>query len=394
MTFLESLRLARAPGSALAAIGIFWGGLAGLMPDVKASVGASDGQMGAITLCSAFGSVTSMYLAPRLDKVLGPAALPFLGLGMALAFLLPLLAGGVVAMGALFFVMGAAVAQLDIKANVRIGSLEKAHGGHLQNLCHSMFSFAFAIAAFSTALMRRAEVGQGTITLALTLAAMALVPLLITRRGPDIPQEAPSAEAGSSGPRWGVIGLVSLVLFASFVGENATEAWSAIHIERTLGGAPGNGAFGPTMLGLTMGFGRITGQIWAAKFGEERLVLFSGGLGVIGALIVAAAPAPWVVLLGVAFMGLGLAVLVPTANSMLGKRVEREELTHALSRAWMGGMVGFFVGPALMGGLAELFGLRISFAAVAVMIGLVIPAVMMLRRYPVLPKRLRADAAA
>ncbi|NJM84112.1 MAG: MFS transporter [Tabrizicola sp.] len=50
-----------------------------------------------------------------------------------------------------------------------------------------------------------------------------------------------------------------LVLIA-FLTENAAENWSALHIEKTLGGSPAEGAMGPAMLALTMGFARLAGQ--------------------------------------------------------------------------------------------------------------------------------------
>ena len=40
-------------------------------------------------------------------------------------------------------------------------------------------------------------------------------------------------------PPWGAVALTGIILMASFIGENATEAWLALHIERTLGAAPG-----------------------------------------------------------------------------------------------------------------------------------------------------------
>ncbi len=75
-----------------------------------------------------------------------------------------------------------------------------------------------------------------------------------------------------------------------------------------------------------------------------------------------------------------MAVIVPSVNSILGKLVREEQRSHAISRAWMAGMLGFFLGPAMMGGLAELFGLRVSFAAVALVVAAIIPAVRVLAR--------------
>ena len=162
------------------------------------------------------------------------------------------------------------------------------------------------------------------------------------------------------------------------MGENAAEAWSALHIERTLGGAPGEGSFGPAMLGFVMGVGRLFGQAVSERLGHGRAIFWSAALGILGALTIAGAPDVPMAMTGVAVTALGMAVIVPSANSILGARVTETERAHALSRAWMFGIVGFFLGPALMGGVAELFGLRMSFVAIAIVIALILPAVHLL----------------
>jgi hypothetical protein len=53
------------------------------------------------------------------------------------------------------------------------------------------------------------------------------------------------------------------IVLIAFMTENASENWSALHIEKTLGGSPEEGALGPATLALTMGFARLGGQ-WLA----------------------------------------------------------------------------------------------------------------------------------
>jgi hypothetical protein len=43
-------------------------------------------------------------------------------------------------------------------------------------------------------------------------------------------------------------------------------------------------------------------------------------------------------------------------------------------------MIGFFIGPSMMGGLAALWNLRVSFAVVAVILALIVPAILALSR--------------
>src|SRR4028119_1534275 len=77
------------------------------------------------------------------------------------------------------------------------------------------------------------------------------------------------------------------VVLAAFMTEAATEAWSALHVERTLGGRAAEGALGPAMLGLPMSFGRFGGQIVAERLREVQVVVIAGTLAALGSLVAA-----------------------------------------------------------------------------------------------------------
>lgn len=380
MSILHAMRISRAPLAALTSVGVVWGGFAGFVPDIKAAVGATDAGLGAALVMSSIGAMLSMYLAPRILNALGRVALPLVGVILCLAFFYPLMASSVPGLGLAMFGMGASVALLDITANVRISALENRHKLHLMNVNHAMFSVAFAFSALVTGIARKAGATPAMIMPLLALLCLLLAAVMWEGRGRIAPPDHDHADTRSLATPWSVIGLTAIILFAAFIGENATEAWSALHIERTLGGAPGEGSFGPFMLGLTMAIGRFSGQFVAEQLGEAKLILWSAVLGVIGALVIAVAPTQAVVLVGVGILGLGMAVIVPSVNSILGRLVREEQRSHAMSRAWMAGMLGFFLGPAMMGGLSELFGLRVSFAAVALVVAAIIPAVLALAR--------------
>lgn len=378
MSIQKVVTVSRAPIAGLAAVGIFWGAFAALVPEIKAGVGASDAAFGTALIFSALGGMLAMYLSPRIGAALGRRVLPVAGLVLAFAALLPLAVGSVPALALALFAMGASVATLDISANVRISVLEERHKLHLMNLNHAMFSFAFAGAAFVTSLARKAGFGAAEI-----LPASALVVLLLTLATAEgrLWQPAESrGDSGSGASPWAAILLTAAILFAAFVCENATEAWSALHIERTLGGVPGEGGFGPMMLGLTMGIGRMGGQFAAKWLGEAGLILWSAALGVLGALVIGLAPSQGVALVGIGLLGLGVAVVVPSANSILGRLVHPDLRGFAISRAWMIGFTGFFMGPMLMGLIAEVAGLRVAFVVIAFVMALLIPCTRLLQR--------------
>ena len=85
MSVLEAAKTTRAPMLTLAAVGLNWGGLAGLMPDIKAAVSASDAALGAALLAPAVGSMIAMWFAPRFGQIAGTLALPLSGLAIAVS---------------------------------------------------------------------------------------------------------------------------------------------------------------------------------------------------------------------------------------------------------------------------------------------------------------------
>lgn len=375
----RGLALSRAPGLGLAAVGVFWGVFAALVPDLKAGVNASDAQFGVALLCASIGGILSMWAAPRVNDWLGKPVLSLVGVTLAAASFYPLWAASIWGMYLALFGMGMSVALLDISANLRISVLEARAGKHLMNMNHALFSLGFGAAALVTGLARTMGARPGDILPVSALVLAALAALMWQGRGA---QELGGEDEPTSDARmpWTVILLTAVILFSSFVGENAAEAWSALHIERTLGGLPGEGGYGPATLGFTMAFVRFGAHIATARLGEERVVLYSAVLGVIGSLAIAAALSPRMVVAGVAIVGVGMAVIVPSANSILGKRVRHDQRSFALSRAWMIGFVGYFAGPSLLGFVAELTSLRGSFAVAAGLIALIIPAVLRIGR--------------
>ncbi len=378
MSIVQAARLSRAPIAGLAGVGVFWGGFAAFIPDIKAAVAATDAELGAALLMSAAGGIMAMYFGPRLMARLGRRTLPLGAVVLTLACAYPLLAGSVAGLSLALFGMGASVALLDISSNLRITMLEERHGLHLMNLNHAMFSFAFAGAALAASLARKAGWQAADFFPLMAVVILGLGVMMVEDRDW---QGAPQTPDGADHDGiWAAILPTAAILLVAFVCENATDSWSALHIERTLGGPAGNGGFGPMMLGLTMGIGRLSGQFAAQRLGEAGLIFWSAVVGIFGAVVIAAAPTPFVALIGVGLLGLGVAVTVPSANSILGKLVRPDQRGYAISRAWMIGFTGFFAGPTLMGQISEVAGLRAAFFGVAVLMALMLPCVLLLKR--------------
>ena len=122
---------------------------------------------------------------------------------------------------------------------------------------------------------------------------------------------------------------------------------------------------GPALLGLTMGIGRLFGHALSRYVRDTTLMLLAVILSATGMTIAGLAPSVGIALAGFALAGLGISVVAPLALALIGRIVHPSARLAAISRASVVGYGAFFFGPPLMGFLAEGFGLRAAFVAVA-----------------------------
>ncbi|MFA8441424.1 MFS transporter [Yoonia sp.] len=378
MSILNALSVSRRPATAFVVVGMFWGCFAAYVPVIKAQLGASDALFGTLLLGSATGLVSSMWLAPRADRILGARGMQVGAALLALAWLLP----GQVTLPLVFALsmgfVGLASGLLDVIMNARVSELEAKHNRPLMNANHAMFSVAYACGAMIVGVTREAGLPPTPVFAGFGLVALLLLPLMRM----DVTYV--TAEEGYTGryPLWPIVICGAIVLVA-FMSEATVEAWSALHVERTLGGSAAEGALGPAMLGLTMAFGRFSGQAVAERIREFPLVIGASLVSATGAVIAASASTPIIAYAGFGILGLGVSVIGPIGLALVGKLVAPHLRTEAISRTAVIGFSGFFFAPMVMGLLSEAFGLRMAFLAVALLLLSVVPLAVAAKRHPV-----------
>ncbi|MDZ4087188.1 MAG: MFS transporter [Tabrizicola sp.] len=375
---LQTLSVARPAIGAFAAMGVLWGTFAAVLPDLKTMLGVDEAQLGLLIFMTPIAAISAMLVAPAFGAAMGRAALPLAVLLMALAFMLP----GQASVWWLFPLAmacaGAATGLTDVLMNARVSAIETQRGLHLMNLAHAAYSFGYAGGAILTGVLRGAGWGPDWVMGTMAAVGVLCAALTIERDGRIDGLRKP--KDGTAVP----LGLVPVIgggiVLIAFMTENAAENWSALHIEKTLGGSPEEGALGPAMLALTMGFARLGGQ-WLAGRVDAFTILRAGAvIAAVGALVVAQAPSPFVAYLGFFVMGIGASVLAPTAFSLVGQMSADEARARAVARATLLGYFGYFVGPPLLGVLAGTFGLRFAFVWAACLVAMVFVLAPILKR--------------
>ncbi|MEO0391015.1 MAG: MFS transporter [Pseudomonadota bacterium] len=368
MGLLHDIALSRRALAGFVLIGVAWASYFAQMPVIKAGLGASDGTYGTVVLFASFGAIAAMWLAPLADRFAGPLALPLGALGVGLGFVWAGAAPGLVGFALAMTLASAGSGVVDVLANARLAALEAATGRSLMNLNHGLYSFAYAGAALAVGAGREAGFAPAQIFTA--LMGITLICAAVMAGHERAITDTPAASRAF--PHAPVVWLVGLLVLAAFLTEASAEGWSALHLERTLGGGPADGALGPAILGLTMGFGRLAGHAIARAVPEMAMLSVALILSAIGLGVAGGAPSLWVAYVGFALTGLGISVVVPVALGLLGRAVAPERRLRAISVASAIGYAAFFAGPPLMGLVSEGFSLRVSFYVISALLMVVL----------------------
>jgi MFS family permease len=386
MRFLPTLGIARPAVAAFAAMGILWGTFAAVLPDLKAMLGVDEARLGLLMLFTPLAAVAAMLLAPGIGARLGRIALPVSTGLMALAFMLPGQAQVIWLFPLAMMCCGAATGLTDVLMNARVATLENDHKLYLMNLSHAAYSFGYAGGALGTGALRSLEWPPGWVMASMAFAALVLA--LLTAEKDGMIRGLRRPKDGTPG-HLGLIPVIGggIVLIA-FLTENAAENWSALHIEHSLGGSPAQGAMGPAVLALTMGFARLAGQGLSARVTPVTLLKGGALISAVGALVAAMASTPAMAYAGFIVMGIGSSVIAPTAFSLVGRMADPQARARAVARATLLGYFGYFFGPPTLGVIAGAFGLRMAFVFAAAML------LMVLVLAPILARTERRAAAA
>lgn len=364
MRVLSDIWISRKPLTGFALMACFWAAFFAQMPVIKAAIGASDGAYGTAMLVASLAAVLAMWLAPFADRAMGRWALACASLVLAVGMAGAGASSAIIVFTLWMVLASVAAGVVDVLANVRISEAEEASGRSLMNLNHAVYSLFYGAAAMATGVFRELDWTPFDVFTALGAVTLLLSWVMLEPASKPKPASAAEARASVSVARLLTV-LGGVVVLVAFLVESSAEGWSALHLERTLGGDPSEGAMGPAILGLTMGLGRLAGYMVSRRVPEIRLMAMASLFAALGLVIAGAAPSLMVAYLGFAIAGFGVSVVGPLALALIGRTVAPEARLDAISRVSVMGYGAYFFGPPLMGYTSELFSLRAGFILTA-----------------------------
>lgn len=340
-----------------AALGTLAGAWGVHIPSVKARYVLDDAALAAVLLAAATGAVLSLFAAGRLIGHLGArqaCVLAALVMGSQLAMVL--VWGHLWALIPAMLLFGMAMSLFDVAINTEGTALEALSGRTVMSNLHAMFSVgAMAGAALAGGLLRAGVdarlqlAGLGLVTAAGSVLAARWMLETHPAPGVDGPQRH------FAWPR-GALLLLGLMVFAGMSAEGVMYDWCVLYLKDELRLRQDVAALGYAAFTAAMALARFGGDALRARFSEVGLLRSSAGVAALAMAAVLLSGDPVLSIVGYAFVGAGLAPVVPILFSA-ATRVPGTSRAAAIATVSSVGYAGLMVGPPLIGGLAQAFSL-------------------------------------
>jgi hypothetical protein len=349
------------------------------VPAIKHDLGLGDGQLALAFVGLNAGAIVGLQVGGVLIPRVGsrPAlrvALPgFAATLVALAFApnLPLLTAALV-------LSAAANGVVDVGMNAHGVAVERHYGRPILSGLHAMHPLGGIVGAGAGALAARLGLGTAAHFLVVA-AAVAAAAVVATGRLLPASVDASASERAGRRPaaalaewlggwsRW--TAALGGLAFCVTLAEGAALDWGAVYLRDIGGASPSLAAVGVAVFlgGITLG--RLGGDGLIRRFGPVaafRAGGLVGGAGFGGALLVGT---PVAGILGLGLLGAGISYLLPLLLGAGGRRATEAAAAAAIvARVSTLGYLGSFVGPALIGALAEVVGLPLALAVPALLV--------------------------
>jgi hypothetical protein len=254
---------------------------------------------------------------------------------------------------------GAFQGTLDVSMNTQAVAVERAEGRPLMSGFHASWS----IGAFAGAGIGAIGVAVG-ISLTQQLSLLAVPALAIAGpltfrmlpdagRPPDANRTAYRRPGGRVVVRFSAPVLVlGAIAFASMLCEGASADWGSVFLRGPLHASAAIAGLAYTAFLMTMVVVRLLGNRLTARFPSRRMLPALAGIATVGFTAGLLGRTAGAAIAGFAFLGIGLALVIPTVNSAAGRLPGLSPGT-AISMVSTCGWAGFVFGPPIIGALAS-----------------------------------------
>lgn len=338
------------------------GALLSRLPDLQRSLDLTEGQLGLTLIAMSIGALCGLTFSSPLIEKYGARTTAFVTVfGASTMYAIVPWIPSAILLIPVFFIAGVLAGALEINVNLETDRHEAQLGTRIMSRAHGMWSLGFFVTAFISAGVRQAGVSVH-LHMFVALIVVVIAGFLVFSKIENAPARADSHEGKMPLVAFPTIGLLPLCLIgaAPLLVEGAGIDWSAIYMRDVFDVSPFVGGLSITIFSLFMALARLFMDPVVERFSPRVVAGTLLGIAAIGLVIVGFAQHPYMALFGFMLMGLGCSSVYPLAVSAAAQRTDRPASVNVASLGQMTFVV-FFLGPPLLGFVAESFGIRVSY---------------------------------
>jgi MFS family permease len=349
--------------------GICFATWASRIPSIQQQLNISNAKLGAILFSLPAGSMLTLLFSGGLihrygSKIMSAVSvllyglvLPFIGFADSTWMLVMVL-----------FLFGMTGNLGNISINTQAVHVEARYGRKILASFHGLWSLAGFVAAGAGTIMIGRNVPPSLHFLGVAVIMALTVLILFSYLLPDSPQPSESTTFFVKPDKL----LLKLGILASLcmICEGTMFDWSGIYFQKVVLAEKDWIGAGYTAFMCAMATGRFIGDWIANKLQFRDTIFFSALTVTAGLLLSVIFPYVATAVIGFMLVGFGVSSMIPLIYSEAGKS-KAVSPGMALTAVSSIGFFGFLLGPPLVGVIAGIFSLRISFLLIAI-IGIII----------------------
>lgn len=343
--------------------GISFATWASRIPSIQQKLQLTETALGAILFALPAGSMFSLPLSGWLVAKVGSRKVTIIGMLFYGLFLISLgFAYTKLSLVVVLVFYGLVGNMCNIALNTQAVGIEALYGRPVMASFHGMWSLAGFTAAFIGSIM----IGNNIPPYQHFILICALMVTFLLLSYKHTLKEDINSGTGQKifvKPDRSLVNL-GIISFCCMLCEGAMFDWSGIYFKNVVKTPEAWIGAGYTAFMFTMASGRFIADWFANKFGTKRTLQISGVLTSTGLLTAILFPGLVTAIIGFLMVGFGVSSVIPLVYSIAGKS-KKMSAGVAIAAVSSIGFLGFLLGPPMIGIVAGIFSLRISFSIIA-----------------------------
>ncbi|WP_348041985.1 MFS transporter [Devosia sp.] len=335
------------------------------IPDVQNALSLGPATLAIALLGLPCGTLLTLpFAGPLVGRIGAKSAIVYGFMLYCIAISLPGFAMSLPVLFVALMLAGSSISFVELGLNVMADRVEKETGSVIMSTSHGCWSLGIMAGSVIGSLLAGAGVEARWAIMGVSIVSLPIALLIAGQLhdyGPEQHVAAAEQRSAWSPPSWALLGIGAFV-FGITITEGAMADWSAVFLRNAFSAPPAEAGIGYSVFAFLVATGRFGGDSLRKRFGGVTLARAFGLLALVGVGILLVAPTTMIALIGFGIVGLGVSVGFPLAVTAAASLTDRASSGNVAILSFIA-LVGFLVGPPVIGFIAEHVAIRIGLAA-------------------------------